>query len=384
MGTVPTYGCPLGRFDVDCLAMAAAILAIAAQAAAAVHAPPPRAEFLPPRAVDHIVVMEERRGDCPTCPPHRRTIARSGSWVKDERAYPDGVETTYSDFASGTSFTLRRNREGAVEKLDVERNFEPRGQYEVRRQATGRRDSVLGEPCEIWVLVNTLVQPEMESCESADGIILWGRFLGRFSPRALSVERRPIRPEEVRPPADLFALAPWPGRGAGASAGAVGYEVTLVASGRGEGRVRILRDQGDLHSSRSEHEDGRFQSASDGASRFLYLVDAGGRPRRLEVERLAGRYVARWEPVPGRPPEQVLGESCIWQDDSNTWTSDPSHECRTADGVPLMRETRWHYTGDVQIERARSVTRLPLAEADLAPPAEALDWASWGVTPPVP
>ena len=53
-----------------------------------------------------------------------------------------------------------------------------------------------------------------------------------------------------------------------------------------------------------------------------------------------------------------------------------------ADDVLLMTETRWHWTGETQIERARSVVRRPLTEADFAAPPEAVEWATWGVTSP--
>ncbi|HKR23920.1 MAG TPA: hypothetical protein VJS15_01560, partial [Allosphingosinicella sp.] len=176
------------------MGVASVLIALAAQAAAAAPTPPD-AENLPARAVDHVVVMDERRADCSNCPLHRRTITRSGSWVKDERAYPNGIETIYSDFGSGTSFTLYRGRDGVLETLVVERNFEPGGRYMVRREATGRRDTGLGEPCEIWSLTSALLNTARESCETADGIVLWNRSLDRISPRAVSVERRPVGPE---------------------------------------------------------------------------------------------------------------------------------------------------------------------------------------------
>lgn len=373
------------------MGVAAFLSALAVQAATAAAPPPPGAEYLPAQSVDHVVVMDERRGDCSNCPLHRRTITRSGSWVKDERIESDGVSTIYSDFASGTSFTLYRSRAGVPETLMVERNFDPGGSYGVRRHATGRRESALGEPCEIWTLTTTLLQMEQESCETADGILLWGRHIGRVSPVAVSVERRPVRPEEVRPPADLFALVQWPRLEPAPAAAPRGYEVVLTSRSRGDERTTILRNQGNFSSTRQEGRrgEGVHYWAGGGAASYSYQVDSRGRAKRLEVglPRLRGwgGGAARREAVPGRAPVRLLGERCTWQDETSISSTDTSYECRTADGVPLMLEYRWHWdTATIDIYRARSLVRRPLTEADLAPPPEARDWATWGVTPPGP
>jgi hypothetical protein len=364
------------------MGVAAFLSALAVQAAAPAAAPP-GADNLPAQAVDHIVVMEDRRADCATCASYRRTITRSGSWAKDEHAYADHSETIYSDFASGTSFTLRRNRAGVLERLLIERDFETRGRSGMRRARTDRRDTLLGETCEIWTVTSRLLSTETETCETADGIMLWRRFLDRVSPRAVSVERRAVRPEEVRPPAGLFAEAPWPTLDRRSAAGAVGYEVQLAV---GRDDMTALRGQGGNVSGWSrDPRDGLSVWGTGGDRRFSYRADAKGRPVRLEVDLHGDRgYVARWEAVAGRPPRRVLGESCIWQDDANTWSSDESFDCRTADGIPLLLETSWHWTGETEIKRARSLARRPLTDADMAPPPGTRDWASWGVTPPGP
>jgi hypothetical protein len=349
-------------------------------------ATPPEAEYLPAQAVDHVVVMDERRADCSNCPLHRRTITRSGSWVKDERSYSDRTETIYSDFASGTSFTLHRNREGALVTLLVERNFEPEGRYGVRRRPTGRRDSGLGEPCEIWTLTTTLSQTEQESCESADGVLLWSRSHGQVSPQAVSVERRPVRPEEVRPPADLLDRVPWPRFDRAAPMGQGGYEVELTSRSRGTERTSTLLSQGSLHSSRSEdrRDEGLTFVAGDGRTSYRYQVDVRGRAVQLQagLPRLRLNDIpARWEQVAGRNARRVLGEQCTWQINASLQSTDTHYQCRTTDGVPLMLEFNWHWDSVIDIYTARRVMRRPLTAADIAPPAAALDWASWGVTP---
>jgi len=361
------------------------LLALTAQAAAS-PPPPPGAENLPARAVDHVVVLEERRADCSNCPLHRRTIARSGSWVKDERIDSQGSRTIYSDFASGTSFTLYRNRDGAVAGLVVERNFEPDGRYGIRRQSTGDRDVAAGEPCAVWTQFSAVIGTETKSCETADGILVRTRHLGRVIADAVSVERRPVRPEEARPPADLFAMVRWPrfDRPEG-----MGYEVVLTSRSRGTERTSVLRRQGRLTSSRREgrRDEGLEFSASDGVTSYSYQVDPRGRAVRLNagLPRLRISDIpSRWEAVPGRRVRRVLGEPCTWQINAAFQSTDTHYQCRTADGVPLMLEDQWHWDSIVDVYTARRLTRRPLTEVDIAPPAAADDWATWGVTPPTP
>ena len=204
---------------------------------------------------------------------------------------------------------------------------------------------------------------------------------------AISVERRPVRPEEVRPPLDLFALVQWP-RLDPARAAERGHEVLLTSRLRGAQRA-LLRGQGNFASSRQEGRgsEGVYYSGSDGRVRYAYHVDERGRAVRLEAGLVRPRGWggnARWEAVPGRRPQRVLGERCIWQDETSIRSTDIHYECLTADGIPLMTETHWHWTGETEIERARSIVRRPLIETELNPPPEARRWLTWLVTPPVP
>ncbi|HKR23775.1 MAG TPA: hypothetical protein VJS15_00815, partial [Allosphingosinicella sp.] len=166
-----------------------------------------------------------------------------------------------------------------------------------------------------------------------------------------------------------------------------GYEVVLTSRPGGVERTTVLRRQGNLRFNRQEgRDDGTlYFSGGDGTASYVYQVDPQGRATRLEagLPRLRGwGGDPRWEVVPGRRPRRVLGETCTWQDETSIRSSDIHYDCRTADGIPLMTETRWHWTGEVEIERARRLVRRPLTEADLTLPPEARDWANWGVAPP--
>ncbi len=376
--------------------VASILLAWAAQAAAAAGAPP-GAEEMPAQAVDHVAVVEQAAMHGYLA--RRREIIRSGTWLREARFAPDERGTSYSDFASGATFRIGLNPLGAVLSVSASRH-RPGGYYfQTRRTATGRRDTALGEDCAIWSLVRIGDAEgegiEVQVCETADGIQLWRRALSRRNgtllseERATSFERRPVRPEEVRPPADLFALAPWP-RGAAVPAPDVpGYEVRLTSRSRGAVQEQILRRHGPLWSGQRDSDGGTRQYwARDAVSRFSYSAEPDGRPLELAVSRLGPgpRLVElgppRWQRVGGRAPRTVLRERCTWQEDASVRSTDIHYTCRTADEIPLMLEDDWHWDSVTDIWVARSLVRRAWAPGDFAPPAAATDWASWGVAPP--
>lgn len=344
----------------------------------------------PPIAADHAVVMDVVESPGIGSGPNRRTIIRSGQWVREERAYADRTETAYADLAAGTTYRIVRDPAGAVQRLTVERYRAGDRVHAVSRAATGRRDNALGEACEIWAITGQYYH--VESCETADGIQLWSRFPSPgagpdiFAARAISIERRPVRPEEVRPPADFFRLAPWPTLSA---TGQAGYEVRLVSTTRGEARVQVRRQRADSGSGRSDSDDGtRYFWASNGIARYSYRAEADGRPIKLEVELRSAspfggafRRLDRWVPVRDRRVRTVLGERCTWQDETSIQSTDIHYECRTRDGIPLMLEDDWHWDDVTDIWTARSLARRALTEGDMAPPPPAVDWAAWGVAP---
>lgn len=279
-----------------------------------------------------------------------------------------------------------RDRQGAIVRLSAERALEPDAFGPHRREPTERYETLFGERCRIWVWSARFLN--QESCETADGIQLWSRRLtsapGKYlsSERAVSFERRPVRPVEVRPPPDFFQLAPWPKLTAGAGPG---FEVRLDSTTRGE---QVRRRQGSLTSRRHDPGDGTHNFwGSNELGQYFYQADDVGRPVRLQVVlwstpplRLP-RPGDRWEAVAGRDARTVLGENCTWQEETSTRSTDAHYECRTADGIPLMLEDDWHWHDTTDVYTAHSLARRPLTEADVAPPAESIDWLAWGVVP---
>jgi hypothetical protein len=366
------------------IALAALLLAVA-PAATPTHAPPGLADA-PPFAVDHVVVMDVRESACIGCGDNRRTIVRAGQWVRVESVYADRTETLYADLATGTSYLIVRDRTGVVQRLKVER-YSENDVFDLRHRApTGRRDSALGQSCEIWTISGQYYHEE--SCETVDGIQLWARFPSPgggqdiFAVRAISVDRHAVRPEDVRPPRDFFRLAPWPVL---AENGQAGYEVRLVSTTRGAARQQVRRRQGGLRSGQNDSDNGTHDfGASSPLSHYFYKTEADGRPLTLEVERWSAshfrrdaRLVERWERLDGRPTRTVLGERCTWQEDTSFRSTDQHYECRTGEGIPLALEDHWDWDSVVDRWTARSLLRRPLSEADISPPAPAVDWATW-------
>lgn len=364
------------------MGIASILLLIAAAAGV-----PPQARELPAQSVDHVATMEVRESGCLSCRDHRSTIIRSGSWIREERTYPDRIEIRFSDFESGTSILFARDLEGAVLLFSVERAVAQASWRDLRRESTGNRDSALGETCEIWAIRGEY--RDLESCETADGIVLWTRNPGNpdlGTSRAVSIERRSVDPAKVRPPRDLFTLAPWPHLSAVLPED-MGYEVELTSNTRGSERTDLRRRQGHVASGWHEgrHDEGTIFWAGDGTNQFSYAVDVEGRALSLSVQRSDYGFRldggGRWEGVPGRRPESLLGELCTWQDETSIRSTDIHLQCRTVDGVPLMLEHDWHWDDTTDVYRARRVIRRQLAAADLAPPPEATQWATWGIDP---
>lgn len=318
----------------------------------------------------------------------RRIVYRSGNLMRTEwTLYRDRSGTTYVDFARRLSLEVLRDREGTPTRVTIQSSA--RLSADARRRATGRRDRALGEDCAVWRVFEENSASGREICETVDGIMLWNAFWyppGNrtvFYERATAIERRAVRPEEVLPSATLFALALEPPPPRGTDGASSDFEVEMVGARRTDGSYVQRRHAG--FSSRESRELGLHSIETDnGAIRVSYSETEAGLPVSMQIIRSAsgprrGR-VFQWENVPGRAPERLLGETCIWQENVAIRGTDQFYECRTADGIPLKTEANFEWTG-LRRFTARRLSRRPLADADFAPPARALDWATWGITP---
>lgn len=362
--------------------MSASLLLVLAQVASAA-----------PQAADHVVRLEIVEGHGASSGDTTVTY-RSGSLMRtDSTLYGSAGETTYADLASGLRVSVSRDEAGIVQSVGIGR-FSPGSFDQPRRIPTGRRDRALGENCAIWRLMADNQDSGTEICETADGVLLWedfwyphGNRTVRYR-RATSVERRPVRREELLPPRNLLSLAmaaPAPAA-APAETDSPDYEEEMVGSDPADGsyvRRRHGRFFSDEWRVRGEHS----WLVSNGAISVNYGEDETGRPLYLQIDR-PGRWPwirrmtipPRWEPVAGRVPEEVLGETCVWQDNLAFRSTQQDYECRIADGIALKTEVGGHW-GPLQHFTARRLSRHPLRDEDFAPPARALDWATWGITP---
>lgn len=343
--------------------------------------------FQAPSAVDHVVHLEklDQNGETNN---ERSILYRSGSSVRVESTSPLSGWNTYADLTRGLEVSVQRGPDNSVQRVTI---GTPHLQSR-RLPATGRRDQGLGENCLIWRLVRERSDTGNEICETADGILLWQAFWyprptdrTHLYMRATALERRPVRPEEVRPPRGLLALA------SEASPPTVStgteppdHEVEMVGDEPEDGSY-VFRIHGAHFSEERRTPDEYSIRVGNGAVSSSYTHDEEGRPLSLEISRV-GYYplrqvVPRWVPVAGRAPEQLLGESCTWQDNAAIMSNDLHYLCRTADGITLKTESWFHWTNRTQRFTARRLSRAPLSNADFNLPPRALDWTHWGITP---
>jgi hypothetical protein len=347
------------------------------------------ASLAPPQAVNHVVHLEVVDGHGASS-GDRSIVYRSGSLIRtDSTLYGRSTESNYTDLARGLAVSAARDSDGIVQGVTIGRPFDrPR-----RRPPTGRQGRVLGENCTIWRLSQEHQDTGTEICETADGILLSQAFWYPrpddrtvMYQRATAVERRAVSLEELLPPRDLLALAfaPSPAASAAAAAAAPDHEVEMVGNDRADGSY-VLRSHGRFFSNSRQAPGERALYVGNGAVSVDYKEDEAGRPVSLAIARMgSGPFagiVARWGRIRGRAPERLLGETCLWQEDLAIQSTDRNYYCRTADGIILKEEHWFHWTGRTQRFTARRLSRRPLADTDFAPPARALDWAHWGITP---
>lgn len=364
------------------------------------HLPPhTRFYFAPPVAVDHEAVVVSNQGGGQR--EHRQTIVRSGSWLREENSQEGRTSVVHSDFAAGISIAYAREA-GRYRSMLIRRHARTDSYSRYRRLPTGVRERVLGEDCEVWrtnrVGARDGEEPDLLSCETADGIQLWSRAVGSRGyviqeTRTISFRRRPVAAEEVRPPTDLLRWSywrdlqaehpppVWPARRPR------NFELHLHGP-RGGDRERVLRSHGDWsYTHRISHDGSRHIRIDNRIVAVGYETEADGRAVSLSVSRLPAEQVAADDSssyVRADPPqaERVMGETCYWSQRGTGGgvivISGEHRECVTAEGLPL-RVFSHHRVLIADLTATRLVRRRPRLSA-LMPPAEAFEWPSWSVT----
>ena len=349
------------------------------------------AGFAPPLAADHVARFEIVEGHGASS-GDSSIVYRSGSLIRtDSTMYRDSTGSSYVDLARGLVVSVSRDAGGSIQGVGIRRAAYGSFGRPRRLPPTGRQDSALGESCTIWRFMEENRDTGTEICETADGIPLWEAFwYPRPSNRtvmyrrAIRVERRPVRAEEVLPPRDLLALGLAPPPAAPATVSEPDHEVEMVGDEPADGSY-VLRRHGRFFSEARRRSGERTLYLGNGAVTVDFREDAVGRPLSLTIAHVESgpfdRHAARWETVPRRRPERLLGETCTWQEDAAVRSTDRHYYCRTGDGIVLKTEAWYHWTGERQRFTARRLSRQPLRDADFAVPPRALDWANWGITP---
>lgn len=336
-----------------------------------IRSAPPNAEFAPSRAVDHVAVMSVNPNSHRPSDIHRAIVARSGDWMRTDRGI-DGRSVGYSNFATGVSIEIVRDEAGQVRELSASRHRAGDTVHVYARVRTGERDSHLGETCDIWrMTAQREPSPVWLTCVTYDGVELWSRTLysnGEImaSAQAISVERRPVRAEEVRPPAEAFNWETW--RASAPRTRRAPNDEVRLALGR-ERRVIRRRDGWTYRGQPARYGSLRHEGAGIELS---YLIGEDSRPLELSIERIPG------DPRPPNPgvslerTDFVVGERCAWFDMMPETEDAGLSECRTRDGAILVVSEFTWATG--RRFTATSIRRNVVSAADMRPPLAAFAW----------
>ncbi|MDH2380398.1 hypothetical protein [Bradyrhizobium sp. CER78] len=265
----------------------------------------------------------------------------------------------------------------------------------------GERQIHLGESCTVWEVSRSRPSSISRdsgtialSCVTDDGIELSQKLLGPskdviFSAEATRIERRPVSPEEVQPPASAFALD-WPGRDTlpPIPPEKPDHEVVMQEALPPEklGAIRIVRRHGPWQF--TEETAGKLRTIrviSDHARTwFEYASDASGAPKRLIINRYTPppeeqAQVRALRPQPKRDggTDTVLGETCSWFNMTPEIFDNNTQSCLTEDGISLKEQ--YLSRSSHRAWTAIRVVRRPIAidEIKLAP--ELLSPQLWGV-----
>jgi len=178
------------------------------------HAPPPGVSDAP----DHEIVMKLDMRNADALAPVSTNL-HSGAWKKtDTTSGPEHHITIVHDPTQFT-FVFSTDDAGRPKHLymaRLDRPADPSGPTKAEPapppERTGISETILGESCD-WAYLETGAEGGLETCIAADRVILAEREIVRpfrtHEWTAVSVIRRPVKADEIRPPPELFDPHYW-------------------------------------------------------------------------------------------------------------------------------------------------------------------------------
>jgi hypothetical protein len=350
------------------------------------------AEILPElssNAADHVVTLIEHPGY--GTEEHLLTVMHHGNWTRVDRIDGEQLTTEYVGHGVATEVRVYR-RSDRFQAVFTMPSTDNGPSWETSARKTDERRTVLGEPCTVWnVKRERRPAPgrkglEKRTCISDDGIELsyeWIGSLGNLlsSAQATHVERRPVDPDDVRPPRGLLALDWWDQVGSAPTMLPIpDYETVMRPDSPAADESVLIRT--------TRHHDPWTYVEESKAGVLLNVTIShalnwtrvafhdDGEQKQLAITKSRQPSTLQ-EPKDLNKSEIVLGESCRWFDLIPEIMDVGLCECRTKDHIALKHEERTrgrHYRS-----AAVRIARRAIDPSEVRPPAPILDPLFWGL-----
>lgn len=337
-----------------------------------------------PRSPDYELHMASYRGEALNT---QLKIRRHGDWIRVERSDTGGLRVQRIHAPTGVIVERTDNPIAGISSMSIRApESTPSPGFDYASRKTGKTWKAAGQRCQIWEVYRAVDQGYTTvtrlGCVTRDGIEVarWsnGRTGGLLGDRMTGyyLRRGKMDEADIRPSTPALDLSAWLVAKPGVAKDGDDYEVVL--KGEGAQDTVTLRRQGGSTFTETVNADGSrdmFSDRDDGVT-VSARVGPTGAPES---------YTARRGPLPKTSPDvrlplpaqSVLGQTCEWFDAMPDLADAGRYECRTSDGVVLAIRK----SGLIdETLTATTVSRRPLAAADLLPPTWLLDLNRWGVT----
>jgi hypothetical protein len=322
-----------------------------------------------------------------------RNVTHHGNWTRVDRIKDAYSVTEY--FSADGLTNVRTDGQGSV--VSFQRGREP-DYSAIDREAhsTGERQAHLGENCTAWDVWRTRKEKagyslSRLSCVTDDGIELRLSYVGGSdvvsSAEATRVERRPVAPDEARPPRTLLTLDWWDRNVPLPTAPAIpDHETIMEISGGSSGpgqSIRATRRLGQweyLEETVSDVRRSLVIMHDSHLMRFEYAGDKSGTPKRLTIMRLdpgPADAIAPTRPADMNRFQTILGETCHWFDMMPGMADAGRSACLMNDGI-VLKDERYNRTTRETWTAVR-LTRRPVHLDEIKPPAALLEPQLWGI-----